>query len=249
MKLSREERASLRASFGKMRPMEKADYLLTYYRLPIFLSLLALVLLCSTVYRLITKKDVVLYSAHINIAVGDTLESHLNADFISSTGGNPKRAEVRIYQGVYLSDSPTQEDHQYSYASRLKVMSAIEAKELDVVLMNRESYDIFSHSGYLLELPGLLEENASLAHLVEPYLTANTVILEDNAIEYQLGQAARYEATTQEAVNAVEVSGLPLFSQAGFPDRVYLGVIANSPRSPAALRYIQYLVDPDGARE
>ena len=249
MKLSREERAALKASFGKMRPAEKIDYLFTYYRLPIFLSLLALVLLCSTVYRLVTKKEVVLYSAHINIAVGDTLESHLNGDFISSLGKDPKRAEVRIYQGVYLSDSPTQEDHQYSYASRLKVMSAIEAKELDVVLMNREAYNILSHSGYLLELPGLLGEDPSLSPLVEPYLTSNTVILEDNAIEYQLGEAARYEATTEEAVNGIDVSALPLFAEAGFPDRVYLGVIANTPRPPAALRYIQYLVDPDGARE
>ena len=45
MKLSREERAALKESFGNMRPAEKIDYLFTYYRLPIFLSLLALILL------------------------------------------------------------------------------------------------------------------------------------------------------------------------------------------------------------
>ena len=243
MKLTREDRAALRASFRKMSVAEKVDYLYTYFKLPIFLGLIALVLLCSTVYRQITKKAVVLYSAHINIAVGDTLESHLDADFISSIGENPRKAEVRLYQGVYLSDSPTQEDHQYSYASRLKVMSAIEAKELDVVLMNQEAYDILSHSGYLYELPGLLAENATLYNAAEPYLTTNTVILEDNAIEYQLGEAARYEATTQEAVNSMVVSSLPVFAEAGFPDRVYLGVIANSPRLSAVLQYIEYLVE------
>ncbi len=86
--------------------------------------------------------------------------------------------------------------------------------------------------------------NADLLNSVGPYLTTNTVILEDNAIEYQLGEAARYEATTQEAVNGMEVSALPVFAQAGFPDHVYLGVIANSPRLSSALRYIEYLIDP-----
>ena len=244
MKLTREDRAALRASFGQMSWKEKIDYLYTYFKLPIFLGLVALVLLCSTVYRQLTKKSVVLYSAHINIAVGDTLASHLDGDFITSIGENPKRSEVHIYQGVYLSDAPTQEDHQYSYASRLKVMSAIEAKELDVVLMNREAYDILSHSGYLYELPELLAANAALYEAAEPWLTANTVILEDNAIEYHLGEADRYEATTREDINGMEVTSIPAFADAGFPDRVYLGVIANSPRLGAVLQYMEYLIDP-----
>ncbi len=244
MRLTREDRAARKDSFRKMSPGEKADYLYTYFKLPIFLGLAALALLCSAVYRQLTKKTVVLYSAHVNVAVGDTLESYLNTDFISSIGEDPQKAEVDFYQGIYLSDAPAQEDHQYSYASRMKVMAAIEAKELDVALMNREAYDIFSHSGYLYELPGLLTGNAGLLNSVEPYLTANTVILEDNAIEYQLGEAARYEAATREAVNGMEVSALPAFARAGFPDHIYLGVIANSPRLSSALQYIEYLIDP-----
>lgn len=244
MKLTREDRAARKDAFRKMSLGKKADYLYTYFKLPIFLGLAALSLLCSTVYRELTKKSVVLYSAHVNVTVGDTLESRLNTDFISSIGENPQKAEVGLYRGIYLSDAPSQEDHQYSYASRLKIMAAIEAKELDVVLMNREAYDIFSHSGYLYELPGLLTGNAGLLDSVEPYLTANTVILADNAIEYQLGEAARYEATTREAVNGMEVSALPVFAEAGFPDRVYLGVIANSPRLSSVLQYIEYLIAP-----
>lgn len=244
MRLTREDRAARKDSFRRMSPGEKADYLYTYFKLPIFLGLAALALLCSAVYRQLTKKTVVLYSAHINVAVGDTLESYLNTDFISSIGENPQKAEVGLYRGLYLSDAPAQEDHQYSYASRMKVMAAIEAKELDVALMNQEAYDIFSHSGYLYELPDLLTGNAGLLNSVEPYLTTNTVILEDNAIEYQLGEAARYEAATREAVNGMEVSALPAFAQAGFPDRIYLGVIANSPRLSSALQYIEYLIGP-----
>lgn len=244
MKLTREDRAARKEAFRKMSLGKKVDYLYTYFKLPIFLGVVALALLCSTVYQELTKKSVVLYSAYVNVTVGDTLESYLNTDFISSIGENPQKAEVGVYRGIYLSDAPAQEDHQYSYASRLKVMAAIEAKELDVVFMNQEAYDIFSHSGYLYELPGLLTGQAGLLNNVEPYLTINTVILEDNAIEYQLGEAVRYEATTKEAVNGMEVSALPVFAQAGFADRIYLGVIANSPRLSSVLQYIEYLIDP-----
>ena len=244
MKLTRGDRAARKDAFRKMSLGKKADYLYTYFKLPIFLGLAAFVLLCSTVYRQITKKAVVLYSAHVTVAVGDTLGSYLNTGFISFIGENPQKAEVVFYQGIYLSDAPTQEDHQYSYASRLKVMAAIEAKELDVVLMNQEAYDIFSQSGYLYELPDILTGNAALLNSVEPYLTANPVILADNAIEYQLGEAAKYEATTREAVNSIDVSALPAFARAGFSEHIYLGVIANSPRLSSALQYFEYLMDP-----
>ena len=243
MKLTREDRAALKASFKEMGLGKKIEYLYMYFKLPILLGLVALVLVCSLVYRHVTKKDVVLYSAHVNVAVGDALASYLDTDFIAALGENPKKAEVYLSQGLYLSNSASQEDHQYSYASRLRIMSSSEAKELDVVLMNQEAYDIFSYSGWLCDLPDLLAENAALYGRLEPCLTTNTVVLEDNAVEYQLGEADRYEATTRESVNGLDLSTLPVFDQAGFPGKVYLGVVANSPRLTTAVQYIEYLAD------
>lgn len=241
MKLSREERAARREAFRGMSLREKAEHLFAYYRLPIFLALLAFILLCSGMYRFFTKKEVFLYSAHINVSAGEDLDERLDGGFISFAGADPRRAEVYILRGVYLSDAASDENHQYGYASRIKLLASIESKQLDVVLMNREAYDIFSRNGYLLELPALLSGDASLYGELEPYLTENTVILEDNAVEYNLREAARYEAVTEEAVNAIDVSTFPLFLEAGFPDAVYLGVIANSPRQAVVLQYIAYL--------
>lgn len=241
MKLTREDRAALWSAFRQMRPAQKIEYIFTYFRLPIFLTVVALVVTGSLVYQRVTRKEPVLYAAHINVSVGETLEGRLTDDFVASLGKDPKRAEVYLYQALYLSDNPSQEDHQYSYASRLKVVSAIESKQLDVALMDRKGYDILSHSGYLLPLPDLLAGDPDLQARLAPYLTANTVVLEDNAVEYQLGEAERYEAETREDINALELTSLPLFAQAGFPKKVYLGVIANTPRAEAAARYISYL--------
>lgn len=239
MKLTKEERAARKASFRGMNLAGKADYIYTYYKLPVLLGLIALYLVCAAAYRQMTKKEAVLYTALVNVSVGDELESRLNEGFISAGGADPRKAEVYLYRGTYLSDDPSAENHAYGYASKLKLMAAIEAKQLDVVLMNKEAYDLCSQKGYLLEFPDLLPD--SQYRLLEENLTTNTVILEDNAIEYALREANRYQAVTEEVPNGIDVSTLPLFQEAGFPDPVYLGVVANSPRLPAVIEYISYL--------
>ena len=80
MKLTRQERAALRAAFQKMSLADKAEYIYSYYKLPILLGLIALFLLCSTVYQQLTKKEAVLYLACINVSVGDDLGAELNGD-------------------------------------------------------------------------------------------------------------------------------------------------------------------------
>lgn len=241
MKPTPQERGDLKLAFRKMSPADKVDYIWTYYKLPITLGLVALFLLYSTVYRQVTKKEAVLYSALINVTVGEDLDVQLNEGFVASIGASPQKAEVSLYRGMYLSNDPSPENHQYGYASKLKLMAAIEAKQLDVVLMNREAYDIFSQKGYLLDLGELLAAEGPLYQTLASQLITNTVILEDNAIEYSLNEASRYEAVTEEAANALDVSASPIFQAAGFSDPVYLGVVGNSPRIPAVLQYIAYL--------
>ena len=112
MSLSRQERDRLKASFQKMGPADKAGYIWEYYKLPITVGLVALALGCSMVYHEVTKKEVLVYSALINVSAGDELASQLNEGFISTEGADPKRAEVCLYQGLYLSEDPSPENHQ-----------------------------------------------------------------------------------------------------------------------------------------
>ena len=241
MKLSREEQNARIDAFRRMGLREKLDYIFMYYRLPIALGLIALVVLCVTVSRALTKKEAVLYLGYANVAVGDALNVRLTEDFVRASGMDTGKKEILAYAGLYLSENPSAADHEYSYASRLKVLAAVNAKQLDLVLMNREAYDFLSRSGYLLDLSVFLAEDAALG----PCLRENTVVLEDNAIEFRLNETETYQAVTEKVSNAVEVTALPPFRAAGFPDSVYLGVIANSPRFSAAVRYIHYLAAQD----
>lgn len=241
MKLTDAERAENREAFAGMTLPERLEYIFEYYKFPLVLILIAAVALGSILYSRITHKDALLYLGYTNIAVGGVLDSELGEGFTRFIGADPGRNEVRIYRNLYLSRDPSVQDHQYFYASRLKLMAAMTGGQLDVLLMNREAYDIMSSGGYLLPLEELLKQDSSLYSRVGGQLTKNVVILKDNDVEHLLDESVPYQAVTETVANAILVSSFDLFEQAGFSGDVYLGVIGNSAHIETVLQYIDYL--------
>ena len=235
MRLPDHERAAHREAFRTMTPPEKADYVFAYYQLPLVLALIVVVALGWTAWRRVTHKEPLLYVALVNVADSEVLDNGLGNDYVIATGNDPRTAEVYCYHALYLSDPEDSSDHQYSYASRMKVMASIAAEELDVVIMNRDAYDLLSHSGYLMDLSPVLADDPTLGSL----LVTNTVILSDNMVEVELGEADTYEAETTEEANAIDASSMPLF--ADYTGEVYLGVIGNTPRLDEVCSYLNYL--------
>ena len=184
VKLSEKEKAAHKAAFKAMSPAEKAEHIFTYHKWTILLVLLVLLVIGSTIHRQLTQKKPVLYMAVINTTFGEDVEKSLTEDFLAQTGGDTRRQEVYLYRDLYLSEDADTLNHEYAYASKVKLGGAISAEKLDLVLMNREAYDIFSRQGYLLEL-------TSLSDAFSPYLTENDVILSDNSVDYLLGNALK----------------------------------------------------------
>lgn len=244
MKLTESERAENREALSNMSLSGKLGYVFEYYKFPLALALIAVVALGSFLYYRLTRKDALLYVACANIAVGDDLDRALNEGFARAIDENPGKKEVSLYRGLYLSRDATQQNHEYAYASQLKVLAAMANRQLDVMLMNREAYDIMSAGGYLLPLNDLLGQDEGLYRRVAGRLTENTVILEDNDIEHRLDETVPYSAVTESVTNGLLISAFPLFEGAGFSGDVYLGAIGNSARSDAVLRYIDYLTSP-----
>ena len=186
-------------------------------------------LLASGIHNALTQKSPVVYLAYLNISVGDDMDGYLSDGFISDLGRNPEKEEVYRYFNLYVSDNPSAENHEYAYTSGLKLLAAINAKQLDLVLMNKEAYDLCSANGYLLDLAHVSSFD-NLPTDIQALITENLVIQEDNSIEFSLGETDSYTAVTQTVANAWNVSSLPQFQQAGFSGDVYLGIIANTPR-------------------
>ena len=240
MKLSEKEKAARKAAFRAMGPGEKLGYVWEYYKWPILLGLVVLLVLGSALHRNLTKKEPVLYLAMANVALGEDLQRDLTEGYLLEAGLDEKRQEVYLYLDLYLSDNADTLNHEYAYASKMKLMGAVSAQKLDLVLMNREAWDLLSRGGYLLEL-----DSAGLSEAFLPFLRENEVILSDNSIEYQLGEASEQIVEIRTAANALEVVAFPVFASAGFPEPVYLGLVANSPRTAACLDYLSYLISEE----
>ena len=235
MKLSPQEKAAHKAAFRAMSPRKKADHIFTYYKWPILLGLLALIVLGSVLHRELTRKEPVLYLAMINVSVGEDMEKQLTADFLTAAGRDARRQEIYLYRGLYLSENADTLNHEYAYASKMKLTGAISARKLDLALMNREAYDILSRNGYLLDLSAQVDSRASAL------LTANEVVLSNNSLEVLLGEAEQEQCVTETVSNALAVGTLPVFQNAGFDGELYLGVIGNSPRPVEAAAYLSFV--------
>lgn len=244
MKLSAEEKAANRAAFKAMTVGQKAEYVFAYYKLPLVLALVAAVALGSIAHRLLTHKEPLLYAAYVNVVPNDGVDEVLTGSFVEHQGLNPRKAEVYAYRDLYLTSDASTADHGYAYASKIKLMAAVDAEQLDVVLMNQEAYDLLSASGYLLDLPEACTGALSLPAKAEALLATNTVVLSDNRIEVELDEADEYVAQTIEATNALEVTELPLFEDFSDDESLYLGIIANTPRLDTVCAYLRYVVEP-----
>lgn len=242
MKRTEAEKKKLKKAFRNMTLAQKADYLFTYYKLPAFTAVVVLAVIISSVIHAVTKKEPVLYLAFVNTSVGEELDEKMTGGYISHEEYDPKKQEVLVYRDLYIDDDASVENHQYAYASRLKILGAISSKQMDVALMNRDAYQQMSESGLLMPLDEIKKDYPQQYSLPEPYITANTVIIDDNAIEYDLNEADTYEAVTEEVNNAVNVTSFPVFRNADMSGDVYMGIIANTTHPRGSANYIVYLL-------
>lgn len=229
----------------QLRGKKRIQHILSYYKFPLIVICLVLFFIGRVIYGYLTHKDVLLYTALVNVNAGETLTRQLGEDYMDYVNADASKCAVQLYTGLYLTDDEQSEWHEYTYASRMKILAAIEGKMMDVVLMNREAFDAFSQNGYLLDLELFLsEEDPDLYQALKPDLAANIVILEDNAEDVALDASLPYSAVTEERFYGLDLSRTAHIRQAGFEDKVYLGIVANTPRREQVLQYLRYLLAP-----
>ena len=222
---------------------QKIRYIWDYYKLPIVVLCILLYILGYSLYGHFTHKEKILYTALVNVSASDSLTEQLSTGFLDSLDQDTSKTTMQLYTGLYLTDDETNPYHEYTYASRMKILASIDGKQLDVVLMNKEAFDAFSQNGYLCDLEELLSsEDVDLYNRLKPHLVTNTVILEDNSTDLQLDPSITYQAVTEEHPFGLDLSQKSMISDAGFSDIVYLGIIANSPRTEEAIDYVRYLL-------
>ena len=114
----------------------------------------------------------------------------------------------------------------------MKILAALDAEQMDIVLADQEAFDAFAEEGYLYNLEPLLSErDPDLYRRVSSFLVRSGTE----------GGAASGGTVSGGAASGLDLSRSPLIRQAGFDGSVYLGVIGNSPRLDMAVKYPEYL--------
>lgn len=225
--------------------IKKIGYIWEYYKLPIVIICIFLYIAGYMIYGSMTHKDTVLYTALINVSAGDSLTETLSTDFLGYLGANAKKEKVYLYDGLYLTADESDVDYGYVYASNTKITASIAAAQLDVVLMDRNAFDILAKKGYLCNMEQFLLENTppDLYKKLRDALVTNTVIIEDNSLDAELDPSVVYTSVTDEFPMAVDLSGSPLILKEGFDGALYLGIISNAPHTETAADYLRYLTE------
>lgn len=231
------EQTSLRSLQGA----KKIQYIWDYYKLPLVLLGISLYIIIYISYRHLTYKDTVLYIALVNVYTGEALTEQLETGFLEVSGIDTSKNKLHIYSGLYLTDDENNAYHEYTYASRMKILASIDGELLDVVLMNKEAFDAFAQNGYLCNLDELLSEDTDFYDDIKPFIVDNIYIEEDNSFELIFDSSIPYSAVTEEYPMGLDMSQALLFKQAGFEETVYFGIVANSPHKDTAVAYLQYL--------
>ena len=222
----------------------KLGYIWSYYKLQIVIICIFLYIAGYMIYGNLTHKDAVLYTALVNITANDAFKEELTADFLDYFGANVRKENVALYDGLYLTEDADDPDFGYVYASNTKITASIAGGLLDVVVMDKKSFDIFAKRGYLCNIEQfLMQEAPELYQDLQPDLVKNTVIIEDNSVDVQLDPSIAYTSVTDEYPMAVDLSQSELIRKEGFDGTLYLGIIANAPHKDAAVAYLQYLTD------
>ncbi|MBQ1492046.1 MAG: hypothetical protein IIZ39_08800, partial [Blautia sp.] len=138
-----------------LSPTGKLRYIWDYYKLPIFILFLFLFIGFSFLHRKLTAKEPLLYVGVVNINLGDELPDVFTKDYLAQREVDAKKTQLVLNQGLYLTDDTSSEAFSYSYASRIKILSSIDAGTLDVVLFDKEAFDAFAQNGFLYDLSTL----------------------------------------------------------------------------------------------
>ncbi len=233
---------SEKKKISQLRGRKKLQYLWDYYKLPFVIACIFLYILGYVLYGHFTQKKNILYAAFINVAPSGALTETLSDGFLISRDIDLKKNAFYLYTGLYLTSDESNPYHEYTYASRIKLVAAIDAETADIVLMDQEAFDALSQNGYLCNMEEFLSEaDPELYRDCQNLLRANSVILEENAEESALDGSVSCTAETERYPMALDISQTPLLEDSGFTEPVFLGVIKNTPRKKDAAEYVRYV--------
>ncbi len=145
-------------AFKNMTINQKIEYIFDYYKFHIGAVLLVLAIIIYILHGIITHKDSAINITVSNLYLDSETETLITDSFLKSQNIDTNKNKAEIY-----SIAVTKEDNagsEYTYASHMKLMTMINAEQIDVILMDKDSYDLFSSEGYLSDMKDCVSDDA-----------------------------------------------------------------------------------------
>jgi hypothetical protein len=219
------EHKSTREKMANMSKKEKASYIWEYYRYHIIGTIVAIIFVTSFVSGILKQKEsilgVTLVGKTIDTAKFEELKNKTNAEIIKD---DPKNKKTVSYEYMTITDNAMDE---YSRASRDKLTVTIAANELDVVILDKATYDSYVKQGMFLRLDTLAQYSNSLLKNYPPVK----------------GKIEAEGSDNSEGVYGINVENLPILNSLKFDskDKV-LCIITNTKRLDKSIEYINWLL-------
>lgn len=198
----------------------KLIYIWDYYRFHIAFAIIGILVAITSIYKATHQIEPDLYVGFVNVTMGNDIRNYLIEE---------PTLEIGAYENLLLSDPSTGKNLEYTVASQTKILASIEAKQLDLVILDEDSFGAFSQNGYLLDIRDYVNNNCpSISSELEEYYVKNVDLTdESNPIEYYSG---------------INLNANPKVKDAAFNGNIYLAIIKNTTRNDAVNKYLNYLL-------
>lgn len=196
----------------------KLTYIWDYYRYRIAFVIIGIVFVISITYRISHNTDKDIYIGFVNVIIGDELKTYMLEN---------SPLAIQSYENLLLQDA-SGDNLQYTIASQTKILASIESHQLDIVILDEDSWAAFSQNGYLLDIKKYIETNCpALDESLSDYYEMNIDLSdEENPKEYYSGINLNFNDKIREA---------------GFQGKVYFAIIKNTSRYESINKYISYI--------
>ena len=141
-------------NFYNLHGRKKLEYIWDYYKLHILVILIIIYFLGYISFRFITKKEVLLTVAAVNIEFSDEDVFKLSDSYLLHRGLDIKKYDINFHNSL-LSHGDDGVSYEYAYASSMKLLAMMTKSSLDIVIMDEKAYTSFSNNKYLYPLKDL----------------------------------------------------------------------------------------------
>lgn len=232
----------------KERPKEERwQYFLDYYKWHAVALLLAIAILIQGVVSIVNRKEIVFSGILLNCVISIDDDDFLQG-FYDYAGIDAKNQEAAFYTDIILTDKNTKNDIN----SFQRIMAGVATKDTDFVVGQSENFRLcaYNTSRILIDLREFFDAE-TLERFSDRLYYVDGAVIEKIAVpvgelvdtSIVMPNPTKPETMEDPIPVGIDVSDRKDFQSAYyFPDTtLYLGVVANTPRTELTKQFIAYL--------